>query len=1015
MLESQTVQNFVRPQRKDSKTFCNVVEELSIYEKLKVLCDSFSPQSVSHSVFRFYDVFLNLNGSFDLGAENKREVAERISEVIFILDTLDIASSETKRLEKLCDKLIQTNEVAEVILLFLLELANYDRIQVRQRESSIQRFFVRKSQRDTSTENKDRLLPLSHDSRSSVELKDITKTLWKYKMKQKKQVDVYSEKWVVQGKSWAENNPEQQSGILEVEQQQLIDHSSSDFMKPSADNLKTSFSTIPSPEKSIDGKDANDMTPNATLKSIFDFTEETYMALYRKHFGSNSTNWIPAYKFAVFEAARWALIGNVSYLIRKSPHGGLETMAARLQPNARKLLGEFVNIGNNLIQVERIIQLLHKYSNLLFLGMADGLEYELDLYGLNILPLFKGTNVKFSNSSVRNYPVFSLLQRVELARRSLSSCVQLLKMLLKENRLEPRRVFLKLYNIAKVHYSLNERDHVSCRLFFRIFFLHLSYLRRKAVYGSHISDGSNSNSTGPCVEVSELLETVLPHDIKFMVDKTAEAVNTLRKENPHHPFLLSNRESLCLIPEMGSWDVDFIIEKTEEYFTKVSEAVHLQESREGVTTKDGDQYEVAKAASAVAKLRNEEQSGGSGGSQKFQNPEKSCIPSVETDITKYKPISKDNTCVSSFDKENKHGISQSEENRQGNFQLPPWIAAKRHQMIDLEHINIPFDKFIADLGLANIQKIYKYIQRYLWFFIQKRFKIFEHFHAIKDYLLLNRGDLFFEICMSLYDFEIDDSYFVGTELEAKMMSTFEQAVLTSSAINDEKIRDFHSCLVRDSSTHMKENIYSVFCLQWKPLNQVQALLFDSTTSDIYSRLFRFAFNLKAASQVLRHFYLLIFAFPQGWNLQRPAQLLRFQLVQFINGLQQFYEYGLLQKHWSIFMNEARHCDDVWQVRNRHLSFLNNAMVYAFQHESCISFGMSVNSIIHKIFLVENKTRLALMEPQAEEPQDLRDSFETLHGMLQNFYNELQMSPQNVSLLETDELFPFLLHLGLLKK
>ncbi|EME28797.1 monovalent cation:H+ antiporter-2, CPA2 family isoform 1 [Galdieria sulphuraria] len=958
-------------------------KQIGIYEGLKFLSKKFSRgQPSSKALTRFYEVSLNLNGLVEKEAPNQEDTAERVSEVVFILGTLGVSDLKTKRIEGLCDKLLVKDDIAVSILFLLLQLTSYENIQKREQETSLERFFKRKSHRRTMTLAKDTFRKEALYDLVS-EPKDLSKFHWRHNRKFSLQLETLAES----------------TGVSE----ELQDHIGSSYAlslrsQPFRRNAVTSCSnshSIKDVGKDFDEKQNLEGTSMTLPKSIFDFTEKMYQTLYCKHFGSRSKSWIPPNHPLIFESAIWSLISNPSFLMRKNPLGGFEPVAARLQPCARSILAEFGTIATKLFEMGTIISHLREKNHPIFQGFAKALWDEMEGYSNNILPLIRKTRYKVHFDEQENLPIFGLMQRVRRVTTQLHECMAIIKALMPYGETDPYEVLLGLYYYQKEHIVSDKKESLYGRLFFKVLISYLFSLRRIALYGSQFcfnDDDSNNNYNNFVPQASmKLFENMLPMKIKFMVDKAAYGVDILWSINPQHPFFSSNRESLCTVPSFDSFDFHSLEQQLEEYFEGISKtlmekcnSIHHQNTF--VDTKSREHERFIEKESTCKKVEPD------------SDDELSWLSSESDDLMEPTGLHDENVTKLSTLDSSKHNCSREmsrnilSANVSSLWESSVTVKSKPTS-VECETIDTPFDNFVAELGLLSIRGIYYHVQQYLWWLMEEEIEIFDHFRAVRDYLLLNRGDFFLELCHSVYSSSCSEWFMGGTEAEARLHLAFEQAILSSSASWDSRIRYFEFLMDKDGNSD-NTNVYSQILLQWKPSNLVESALFDSSTLEVYSHIFHFAFKLKSASHILRQLYSTIPLIPLHWQgLQRKAQILRFQLMQFVNALLQFYEHGLLEGSWFRFFREANKCNDIWQMRNLHLQFLDEALSYIFGNHNPLA--SDVNRILEEIIIFELDTRRALRKSNVSNIAVLGRRIEGLSFMLYQFYDKVLLSDKKM--------------------
>ncbi|GJQ09024.1 hypothetical protein GpartN1_g815.t1 [Galdieria partita] len=965
--------------------------KIGIYGSLKFLSKKFSQgQPFYKTLARFYEVSLNLNGLLNKEAYNYEEAAERVSEVVFVLGTLGVSDIKTKRLEGLCDKLLLKDDIAVSLLILLLQLTNYETLQQREQESSLERFFERKAHRRTITLSKDTFRK-EELSNLVKEPRDLSKFYWKHNRKLSLQLDAFAE-------STGES----------VEMKDLTG-SSAGFLSPrSQTHRKNAFMSRSNgyvtrdAGQEVDKKQDMEGTSTTPPKSIFDFTEKTYQALYHKHFGSRSKSWIPPNHPLIFESAIWSLISNVSFLIRKNPLGGFEPVASRLQPCARSILGEFGAIATELFEMNRTISRLRENSNPILLGFAKALRDEIDRYSNNVLPLITTIRYKVYLDEQENLPIFGLIQQIRKVAIQLHECVAIMKFIMPYEETDPCQLLLGLYHYQKEHLELDKKDSLGERLFLKVLVPYLFSLRRIALYGSQFCfDNDDNTALVPQLTV-KLFENMLPMKVKFMVDKAAYGVDILWSINPQHPFFSSNREALCTVPSVDSIDINSIEQQVEEHFNGISKellesciskkAQHHQNSF--IYRKPHEDESLIEVEDASKKVE-----------LSHSDDELSWLSSESDDSTEPVKVSRGHAMELLPLESNKHNcIMNKSLNIYSANVLSLWESSvcfkDKLTHLECESVDTPFDKFVSELALSCIRGIYYHVQQYLWWVMEEEIEIFDHFRAVRDYLLLNRGDFFLELCQSVYNISCSEWFMGGTEAEARLQLAFEQAILSSSASWDPRIRYFGFLMDKDGNTDYNTHVYSQILLQWKPSNLVEASLFESSTLEVYSHIFHFAFKLKSASYLLRQLYVSISHFPSYWQgVQRKAHILRFQLMQFINALLQFYDHGLLEGNWFRFLREAKKSNDIWELRNLHLQFLDEALSYIFGNQNPLA--SDVNRILGEIINFELDTRKALRHSNVSNISMLGRRIEVLSSMLSQFYDKMLLLDKKSKMISTE--------------
>jgi len=954
-------------------------KQTSIYENLKLLCKKFSRGQRSYKTLaRFYEVCLNLNGSLDKQIPNQEDTAERVGEVIFILETMGVSNLKTKRIEGLCDRLVLKEDVAVSVLFLLLELANYKAVQEREQESSLERFFTRKNHRRTATLTKD-----TFETHSGLlrEPKDVSKAYWRHRRILSLQPDLYEESMgaFTEGKSHMHSSDTPSPGALSH--------------RKNGTSRSTSSSSKDAGDEFIE-KEMIDEASSSLPKSIFDFSDKMYQAIYRKHFGSRSKSWIPPNHPLIFDTARWSLISNVSFLIRKNPLGGFEPVASRLQPCSRNILAEFAAVATELFEIERMISVLQEKNDAILQGLAKALSDEVNRYCNDILPLIRKTSYKVHLHENECLPVFGLLQQVRKVTAELHECMVIMKAIMPYGEMDPYHMLRGLYDYQREHYMSYNSESLCARLFLKVFVAYLFALRRVALYGAQFSinkgeeDTADVQSAAHSLPFPKILENMFPMEVKFMVDKAAYGVDILWSINPQHPFFSSNRESLCVVPSFDLIDINYLERQVEEHFANV-----LKDPMKHFIPKKpvGNPLTFLDAEPRVCKEGDEHK-------ENCSDDELSWLSSESEDSTETGRVEGANmTPRRSFVAMSENSESRKLSETKHLIRVPiiwenPVQVTNEFTHGRHEKITMPFEKFVSELALVSIRGIYYYVQQYLWWLVEERIDIFDQFRAIRDYLLLNRGDFFLELCHSVYNISSKESFIGGTEAEARLQLAFEQAILSSSAANDSRVRYFEFFINKDGNTD-SAHIYSQILLQWKPSNLVESALFDVSTLEIYSHIFHFAFKLKSTSHLLRQLYSSIPLFPSNWQgLQRKAHILRFQLMQFVNALLQFYDHGLLGGNWFHFLLRGKECNDIWQLRNLHLQFLDEALSYIFKNDNPLA--TDINQILDEIILFEIESRRALRKSSVLNISNLGRRIQSLSSLLRQFYDKILLSERN---------------------
>lgn len=947
-------------------------KKMGIYGNLKFLSRKFSrSQHFWNVLTRLYEVCLNLDGSLEKETPSSEKVAERVGEVVFILDTLGVSDLKSKRIEGLCDKLLLKDDIAVSILVLLLELTSYQNIQERERESSLERFFQRNSHRRTRT--------LANEKTGSEvrldlirEPRDLSKSHWKHSRNFSLQLDtVATRNDVSEPKDNVTPRSRHHRRNTGVSSNSSLKTAEEEFVMDEEQQLEPALSTRP--------------------KSIFDFSDKMYQAVYRKHFGSRSKSWIPPNHPLIFETARWSLISNTSSLIRRNPLGGFEPVSSKLQPCARKILGEFAAIATDFLELELMITRLQEKKNPILQGFAKALLDEFCRYSENILPVIRKTSYKTCLKDNINFPVFGLMQQVRPVTSELHECMVIMKTIMPYGELEPYQMLIGLYHYQKDLLVSEKGESLCGTLFSKVFISYLFALRRTALYGSQLSGDNDDNnvflqSAASTVTVPKLLEKMLPMNVKFMVDKSAYGVDILWSINPQHPFFSSNRESLCTVPSFDCLDIGYLERQVEEYFANISKKIQ----QEGIPERPLhhhafclstrlDECEDCVPRDDVSKKDDKEDA---------SDDELSWLSSESCDS-----VHEESTAILSSSGLNKSNGDRTnlERNPSNSMSSGLWesTAPVKNEVAFMKRIalDLPFEKFVAELALVSIRGIYYHVQQYLWWAMEEKIEIFDQFRAVRDYLLLNRGDFFLELCNSVYNISSSEWFIGGTEAEARLQLAFDQAILSSSAVGDPRIRNFKFLMEKNGNMDSSAYVYNQILLQWKPSNLVESALFDSSTLEIYSHIFHFAFKLKSTSYILRQLYTSITSFPSHWQgLQRKAHILRFQLMQFVNALLQFYEHGLLEGNWFRFLRDAKKCNDVWQLRNLHLQFLDETLSYIFRNDNPLAADLS--KILEEIIVFDLDASKAVRKPNVSNISMLGRRIEVLSSMLNQFYDKI---------------------------
>ncbi|KRZ41572.1 Gamma-tubulin complex component 3 [Trichinella pseudospiralis] len=243
-----------------------------------------------------------------------------------------------------------------------------------------------------------------------------------------------------------------------------------------------------------------------------------------------------------------------------------------------------------------------------------------------------------------------------------------------------------------------------------------------------------------------------------------------------------------------------------------------------------------------------------------------------------------------------------------------------------------------------IKKTYKEVSRVLLNLLSSKFNVEFHLKALKNYVLLSRGD--FVSCM---------------------LENFH-----------EELDNPNSVLRMDALTFALENALRDCATKFDITHEIIDKIFNDKTKPIYRLLFNFIWRLRRMDFVLHSYGLNCISFSKGlkivpefYNLWQKFSLMNNELSNFVRNVQHYFFFQVLENAWRKFISGLHSAVDLDDVINEHDAFLNQLVDNMFLSEKHANVMLHLRTLLDFVFDFQKLYGefISLMEDEIENREE----------------------------------------------